>query len=143
MRFSHRLANCIRTSMRSRGVIHRITFRAVHPLNGGGLHWPRTNRFSASARYQCHPGRELSASMDDINLSHVLSESIDARQPFLVIGTDTDVINRRRQLLHASGEHTENQSRVSSRDDALRTYCIFSTLVICSIIVLCLSFFLF
>lgn len=109
--------------MRSRGVIRRITFRAVHPLNGGGLHWPRTNRFSASARYQCHPDRELSASMDDINLSRVLSESIDARQPFLVIGTNTDVINRRQQLLHAGD--TENQSRVSSRDDALRTYCIF------------------
>jgi len=58
--------------------------------------------------------------MDDINLSRVLSESIDARQPFLVIGTDTDVINRRRQLLHAPG-NTENQSRIS-RDDALRIH---------------------
>lgn len=62
--------------------------------------------------------------MDDINLSRVLSESIDARQPFLVIGTDTDVINRRRQLLHASG-NTENRSRVSSRGDALRIYCMY------------------
>jgi len=78
--------------------------------------------------------------MDDINLSRVLSESIDARQPFLVIGTDTDVINRRRQLLHAPG-NTENQSRVS-RDDALRihseyTYCVYvEILMICSITII-------
>lgn len=74
-------------------MIRCATFRAAHPLNATAGYIGREQIDFPLPLAISVTQAGLSASMDDINLSRVLSESIDAwRQPFLVIGTDTDVI---------------------------------------------------